>query len=101
MTTDFMIFHLSIKSLTPSQAASFTILYSTGERNIILQDGVILDYLLETKQPHFFYYYNELSSKHIYLSISMPNSIALNKLEFTVYTMENPNDKDNKTQALI
>jgi len=46
MSKDLTVFHLSIKSLNPKQAVSYSISYSTGVRKLYLQDGVIVDYLL-------------------------------------------------------
>lgn len=46
LSKDFVIYHLTIKSINSSKAVSFIISYSSGEREISLQDGVILDYIL-------------------------------------------------------
>lgn len=57
--TEFMInYHVTIKSLNSSKAAAYTISYSSGKRELYLQDGLILDYILEPNKVSSFYYYN-------------------------------------------
>ena len=43
---DFVIYHAIIKSLDVDKAASYTISYSSGNRELFLQDGLVVDYLL-------------------------------------------------------
>lgn len=76
--TEFMTsYHVKIKSLNASKAATYTISYSSGKRELYLQDGLILDYILEPNKPSTFYYYNELASNHIYYSLSAESGADL------------------------
>lgn len=58
LSNDFQISHLSIASLNSSKAASYTVTYSSGSRQINLQDGLIMNYVLEPHKATSFYYYN-------------------------------------------
>jgi hypothetical protein len=46
MSSDFKIYHLTVKSKNSEKAASYTITYSSGKRETYLQDGLLLDYAL-------------------------------------------------------
>lgn len=54
----FVIYHINITSINVDKAASYTIGYSSGKTEFFLQDGLIVDYQLEPKQTHSFYYCN-------------------------------------------
>jgi hypothetical protein len=46
LSTDFAIYHVVVKSIDTEKAASYSISYSSGLREVYLQDGLILDYML-------------------------------------------------------
>lgn len=58
LSNDFQISHLSIVSSDSAKAASYTVTYSSGSRQINLQDGLIMNYALEPHKTTSFYYYN-------------------------------------------
>jgi hypothetical protein len=89
---DFVIYHVIIKSLDADKAASYTISYSSGNRELFLQDGLVVDYMLDPSKLSTFYYYNEGSNSHVYYSISMENATTLNQLKIKSYYLEDPND---------
>jgi hypothetical protein len=47
LSRDFSVHHLSVKSVVSAKAASYNVVYSSGKRETNLQDGLILDYILE------------------------------------------------------
>ena len=77
LTESMMSYHVKIKSLNVSKAATYTISYSSGKRELYLQDGLILDYILEPNKIATFYYYNELASNHIFYTLSTDTAADL------------------------
>ena len=70
LSYDFQVYHISISSTSAAKAASYSITYSSGKREFFLQDGLIVDYTLQPKQPHSFFYCNSNNKNHIYYTLS-------------------------------
>jgi hypothetical protein len=87
-----VIYHVTIKSIDTSKAISFTISYSSGKRELNLQDGLIVDYILEPNKPTMFYYFNEFTNNHIFYTLSMDNAALLNQLKIKTYYFDDPNE---------
>lgn len=75
----FTVLHLTIKSKNDKVGSAYTLSYSSGDRQVDLQDGLILDYTLDPNKETSFYYSSSTSS-HIYLTVSLENSSDLSKL---------------------
>jgi hypothetical protein len=59
LSNSFKIYHITVKSDDPTKAGSYSIGYSSGKAEFYLQDGLIVDYQLEPKNPHTFSYCNQ------------------------------------------
>ena len=79
----FNILHLIVHSANPKVACSYTVTYSSGARQVDLQDGLIVDYILSPEKETSFYY-STLSPGHAYLTISMENASDLSKLDVSM-----------------
>ena len=66
----FIALHLTVKAGNSKIGTSYTVSYSSGARQVDLQDGLILDYNLEPDKPTSFYY-STSSPGHTFLTISM------------------------------
>lgn len=74
-----------------SKECIYNIVYSSGDSEIYLQDGLITDVTLEPEQPISFTYFKE-SQSHIYLTISTRNNSGLKHLEIKSYYYDIPDD---------
>lgn len=94
----FVIYHINITSTNADKAASYSIGYSSGKREFLLQDGLIVDYQLEPKKPHSFYYCNGNSNEHVFYTLSTTNGSLLKDLKIKTYSFESFEDSDNKKE---
>ena len=76
----FNVLHLIVHSTNPKVGCSYTVTYSSGARQVDLQDGLIVDYTLSPDKETSFYY-STLNPGHAYLSISMESASDLSKLD--------------------
>ncbi len=86
----FVTLHIAIQSTDPEKAASYTIQYSSGERESYLQDGLVAHYKLDANSPKIpvkFYYQNYDESNHVYAFLGAANSKSLSSLEISIYSM--------------
>jgi hypothetical protein len=100
--TEFMInYHVTVKSLNASKAATYTISYSSGKRELYLQDGLILDYILEPNKVSSFYYYNEQASSHIFYTLSTDSAADLSQIKIKTFYLEDPNDQSTRKEVEV
>jgi hypothetical protein len=99
MSNQIVLYHVTMKSLDNTKAVTYTISYSSGKRETYLQDGLILDYILEPNKASAFYYFNEVTSNHIFYTLSMDSSADLDQLKIKTYYLEDPNDLTTKKEV--
>lgn len=87
---------MSIISKDASLASSFMISYSSGKQEVYLQDGLVADYVLESKKMSTFYYVNQLSSSHVYLALSTASSNVLTGFKIKTYYLSDVSDKKSR-----
>lgn len=75
-----------------NKSCIFSIVYSSGDSEIYLQDGLITDVTLEPEKPILFSYFKE-SKSHVYLTISTRNASDLKHLEIKSFYYDIPDDE--------
>ncbi len=92
LSDTFSYLHLTIKAANGKGATAYTVVYSSGERETYLQDGLITDYILEPSKETTFFYENSNAEGHGYLSISMENSANLHNLNLKMFYLVDQDD---------
>ena len=85
---NFMVYQVSIKSLDEEKAASYSIGYSSGKSQFFLQDGLIVDYNLESKTAHSFFYCNSRTEEHVVYTLSAQSAQYLKDLKMKFYSFD-------------
>ena len=92
----FNSFHL-VLTKKQNKSCTYSITYSSGKNKVILQDGLITDITLQPKKQASFYYSNEGSTQHIYLTITALNADQFKSLLIKCFYLKD-GEQANRTQ---
>lgn len=90
---------IEVKSKDPARSISYTISYSSGEREVYLEDGMAVGYTLQANKKTVFLYENPSQIYHGYITINMPRTSDMNGLKFRMFKVQDPNDEDTRTEV--
>jgi hypothetical protein len=70
LSTTFRYLQVKVSSKSGKLGTSYTITYSSGSREVYLEDGLMTGYTLEKDQQVTFFYNNPMKVEHALLTIT-------------------------------